>query len=213
MRRLVKAPKPQILVEKETPWTQEYLALLSAGAKKLPSRWRHPEIKATLAFETTDKCAYCDSTMAVVNFPHVEHIRPKARFPELVVTWENLTIVCERCNNEKLDYWSDSTPLLNPYEDNPDDHLLFIGDLIMPRPGSDRGLMTVQKLGLSRQHLISQRLERVKAVLSFVESWARAKAEDVRQEILAIITEDVQNGPYQKNVLAVLKQCGIDLQV
>ena len=212
MRRLQKEEKPKILKEREAEWTTEYLACRASG-DKLPSRWRHPQIKSALTVETNERCAYCDSTMAVVNFPHVEHILPKKVFPELVVAWTNLTLVCERCNNEKLDYYSQSTPLLNPYEDDADEHLLFVGPWIFPRPGSDRGLVTVRRLGLARQPLTSQRLRRVEQLLSLLDSWARADPEDVKSELFKIIADDVRTGPYQKSALAILRSYGIDLNL
>lgn len=210
MRRLDKLDKPQVLETNEAAWTTEYAEYLANGEKP-PSRWRHPEIKASLSTETNERCAYCDSVMAVVNFPHVEHILPKSKFPDLVVFWRNLTLVCERCNNQKLDYYSDVTPLLDPYEDDPHEHLLFLGHLVVPRPGSDRGLMTVQRLGLARQALTSQRLQRVEHLLSLIDNWARAEPEDVKAELLSIIAEDVETGPYQNTAYAIVDSCGIAL--
>lgn len=210
MRRLVKLQKPEVLVTNESAWTVEYVEKVTNGEKP-PTRWRHPEIKATLSDETNERCAYCDSVMAVVNFPHVEHILPKSKFPDLVVAWQNLTLVCEKCNVNKLDYYSDITPLLDPYNDDPHEHLLFLGHLIVPRPGSDRGLMTVQRLGLSRQALTSQRLQRVERLLSLIENWARAESVDVKAELLSIIAEDVKTGPYQNTAYAIVDICNIDL--
>ncbi|ORA17078.1 hypothetical protein BST16_05270 [Mycobacterium asiaticum DSM 44297] len=151
--------------------------------------------------------------MAIVNYPHVEHIWPKSDFPHLVVAWSNLTLICEICNNTKLDFYSLASPLLNPYEDDPDDHLIYLGHLIMPAPGSDRGLLTVKYLGLSRQPLADQRYNRIKAVLSLVDSWKRASGTAVKDALFAMIVEDASNGPYQKTVLATLRQCGIDLDL
>src|SRR5690242_14166824 len=101
MRPLVKQPKPDILARNEEEWTNEYLFAVQEGRRPLPARWRHDDIKSTLKIETSGRCAYCDSTMLAVHYGHVEHIRPRAKYPHLVVVWENLTLACERCNGEK----------------------------------------------------------------------------------------------------------------
>ena len=44
------------------------------------------------------KCLRVDGEM------HVDHIKPRSRFPELSLTFENLQVLCRDCNLEKLNY-------------------------------------------------------------------------------------------------------------
>jgi hypothetical protein len=140
--RLAKGPKPAILEQREEEWRTEYLAWRAetAGTPEAAQfRYRDPGIREALRVETHDKCAYCESRMLHVTPDHIEHIRPRSIHPDLVVTWTNLTIACPMCNQTKRDYDSDEEPLLNPYEQDPGEHLLFVGPIVLQRPGSDLG--------------------------------------------------------------------------
>lgn len=210
MRRLTKQPKPAILAKNEETWTREYIEA-KAEAKKTPARWRHKQIRSALTIETSDRCAYCDSEMRVVHYGHIEHMLPRAHYPDLVVAWDNLTLACEKCNGTKLDFHSANNPLINPYVDEPKDHLMFLGDLVLPVPGSDRGRMTVEKLALSRKDLVDARHARIKEVHSLVENWRRAQDEDVKAVLLDIIIDNYRNGAYQATIEDVLDKCGISV--
>lgn len=154
MRRLVKKPKPAVLIEHEAAWTAEYLnwrAGRDAGTASKdsePRRWGHAQIRKGLEDETHRKCAYCDSLIGAVAREHIEHIEPRAHRPELVVQWENLTLACPKCNGYKGDYFSETEPLLNPYVDDLEEHLSFLGATVTYRPGSAIGQRTVLKLRL-----------------------------------------------------------------
>ena len=56
-------------------------------------------IRATLAGMCVGpvRCAYCEDSLA----DEVEHIRPKALFPELVFVWANYLFACGPCNGPK----------------------------------------------------------------------------------------------------------------
>lgn len=41
------------------------------------------------------KCMLCQTTKGVM---HVDHIKPRSKFPELELTFENLQVLCEACN-------------------------------------------------------------------------------------------------------------------
>ncbi|WP_083742531.1 HNH endonuclease [Rhodococcus sp. MTM3W5.2] len=211
MRKLDKLAKPAVLNSKAQEWTDEYVRLAAAGEKNLPSRWRHKQIKEGVAEETTDRCAYCDSEMKAIHSGHVEHIDPRSIFPEKVVAWDNLTLACEQCNLSKKDYYSELVPLLNPFIDHPEDHLVFFGDLVMAKPGSDRGLISVQKLKLYRNDLITQRRRRIETVMSYIERWTNAEGQDVKSVLLEIIHEDFHSGPYKNSVKSLLVQLAVPI--
>ncbi|HVY06512.1 MAG TPA: HNH endonuclease [Burkholderiales bacterium] len=81
-----------------------------------PSRGTYLDWKPELAEEGFHQCVYCAIAEAsfggIRNF-HVEHYRPKSRFPALRNSYPNLFFACAICNTFKGDDW--------PREPN-DDH-------------------------------------------------------------------------------------------
>jgi hypothetical protein len=175
MIKLAKHPKPQVLVDNEAAWTDEYLRLI-AGDVSVPAaaatRYRDPAIKAALEVETSEKCGYCESKVPPVYPGACEHIAPKAMFPERVVDWDNLTYACFECNRAKGSYYDAAAPLLNPYTDDPGDHLRFVGPLCFEVPGSAQGLLTRQRLALNRMGLIERRKEKLERLQYMVATWS-----------------------------------------
>ncbi len=47
------------------------------------------------------KCAYCESKVNVSGFDRIEHYRPKSIYYWMALSWSNLLISCEICNNAK----------------------------------------------------------------------------------------------------------------
>jgi len=138
-----------------------------------------------------------------VAFVRIEHILPRSARPELVVTWANLTLACEKCNHHKGDYYAPAEPLLNPYAVGPEEHLVFAGPLVVHQPGSDMGYRTVQVLRLSRIDLIEARVDRLNAVINLLDRWRRENNPQTK-EILAdqIRAEAEPNRPYSATVRA-----------
>jgi uncharacterized protein (TIGR02646 family) len=58
------------------------------------------------------RCAYCEDSVA----DEVEHVRPKALYPEVVFVWNNYVYACGPCNGRKSNHYavfinSDATPV------------------------------------------------------------------------------------------------------
>ena len=49
----------------------------------------------------------------VVAYEHIEHLKPKSKYPELAFQWENLHLACQRCNVEKGDRFDEDNPILD----------------------------------------------------------------------------------------------------
>jgi len=152
VRTLSKEPEPQILLTHGAQWTQEYLAAsgMAAAEKKKVEKWGHKQIRETLATETSGRCAYCESRIGHVSYPHVEHIIPKSRRAELAHVWWNLTTACEVCNIAKADYWDATLAILNPYVDEVESRLVFWGDIVDWVVGDEQAELTIKKLKLNR---------------------------------------------------------------
>jgi HNH endonuclease len=163
MIRLTKGPAPDILVRRGEAWSTEYLRRLEAGGvrRDLPAYHRHAAVKTALRVESRDKCMYCESLVSHAQYGDIDHYVPVSVRPDLVVSWVNLGFSCERCNNNKGDYWDARLPLVNPYAEDPSDFLMFAGPIAVQKPGSLRGRVTIERIGLNRDELIARRKERL----------------------------------------------------
>ncbi|MDJ0105555.1 HNH endonuclease [Rhodococcus erythropolis] len=203
MRNLTKRKAPDILIKNGARWTKEYIESKGSENEKKAEKWRHDEIKAALAEETFEKCVYCESIMADITYPHVEHIVPKGKFPELAHKWDNLTWSCPICNNNKREYYNSHAAILNPFVDTIDNHLRFHGDFVDFQLGSIRGEITINKLDLNRMTLVEARIERLKKVKAMLERWHSATG--AHKEMLeSAIRIDCLDGEFRATVCAYL---------
>ncbi|MCA4132648.1 HNH endonuclease [Arthrobacter sp. M4] len=202
MRSLKKLPEPEVVTANQKVWTEKYLEAKTTG-QKLPSAWSHPKIRETLQAETDSRCAYCDSHLAHVASSHIEHYRPRSLYPELVVAWENLTVACPRCNSSKSDLFSEDLPFINPFLDEPDEHFVFFGELVLA-PSSQRGEYTISELGLNNDDLMSARKRRLNNIVQLVSSWHKAH-DLLKPGILDEIRRQLDQGEYQASVKSLLK--------
>lgn len=175
MIRLTKAPPPRVLIDRGEEWTDEFVRRRE-GDPAVPAaaltRYRHPEIKAAIVAEANDKCVYCESLVQHVYPGDVEHVKPKAKFPQLVLDWENLAFVCAACNSAKGDYFEDDEQLVNPFEEDPEDFLVFYGPFVFSRDGNLRGIATRGTLALDRPELRERRIEQIRLIGRQIEIWA-----------------------------------------
>jgi uncharacterized protein (TIGR02646 family) len=191
-------------------WTNEYVQAATSAARKKKERWRHSQIKSALKVETDARCAYCEGYVDDVSYPHVEHLIPKGPRPDLAHVWGNLTSACGRCNVEKNDYYDVSAPILNPYVDEPDEHLTFLGHLIRWRPGSALGERTVRRVRLMRPELQASRLTRLEAVGALVDRWTTLIEPD-KSIIADAIRTDVSAGEFSTAARAFVQALGFPM--
>lgn len=179
-------PRPPVLEGREAEWGIEYETAVSAGTS-IPTRYKNDQIKEALRAETLGKCAYCESLIEHVSFSHIEHIVPKSHTPRLVCTWTNLTLACPVCNNNKGAFFSDETPLLNPYVDEVEQEISFWGPMAIHR--TDRARVTISVLKLNRAELLFRRHQKLDNVL----------------KLLDLLVETEGNPAYQTALLEDLK--------
>lgn len=168
MIRLEKLQEPARLAANAPIWTKGLLDKQAAGIEPTAaekSRYRHPEIKAVLVEETHGKCAYCESRLLHIHHGDVEHIFPKSLDQARTFEWQNLTLSCEICNQNK----SNTDPLMNhiidPYAVDPEDHLIFIGGLIFSK-GTAEGTATRALLELHRVELVEMRNAQIEKIMA-----------------------------------------------
>ena len=72
-------------------------------------------------------CVYCEREIDIANNKgHIEHIKPKEKFPQLFQEYENLSISCDShgtCGHAKGNKYD--SKFINPVEDNPKDFLTY----------------------------------------------------------------------------------------
>ena len=206
MKSLEKSQCPHVLRENSQSWTAAYVRDATLG-RRPTGHWGHKEIRSALADETERRCAYCEARVAHVAYEHVEHIKPKSLFPQLAHEWENLTTACPRCNAYKGAYWDALRPALNPYVDQPHEHITFIGNLASPCEGSERGEITLRVLRLNRLELAYDRMVRLLAIFEVVLRWREATGA-LRDVLEAAIKLDVEDGEYPTATCSFLSSVG-----
>jgi len=158
----------------------------------LRTNYKHPDNKEALLRASHGKCMYCESQVSHVYFGDVEHIRPKAegKYPELEFEWTNLGYCCARCNNEKKDQFDENCPIVDPYSEEPDTHLLAFGPVLRHRAGSERGAITIATTDLNRAELIERRAMRLSQLQNSLDACYRTANETVRATLLAALDEE-----------------------
>lgn len=168
MIKLNKAECPAVLQENATAWTEAIIQKIANGEELTATekyRYRHADIKQALVDETHGKCAYCESKLRHITYGDVEHIIPKKVDPNLCYAWANLTLACDICNTEK----GIREDIIDPYSEDPDDHLQFLGPYYFPKPESDLGLISEDALKLNRAELNERRTDVLRSTLKIIK--------------------------------------------
>lgn len=178
MIRLKKERKPEILVNKEDQWLKELQSYMNVE-QNIPShvqrRYGHEEIKKALVEETFQKCAYCESKITHVDYGDIEHIKPKSKFEKKTFEWSNLTLACRKCNQNKGAYYEENASILNPYIDDVEKEIVFLGTI--PSARSERASLTVKLLKLDRIELLERRKATIDNVQPLIDNYLRASGE------------------------------------
>lgn len=169
MIKVQRSVEPSVLARKKATWTN---ALLNATTKdqqrKAELKYGHKSIKKALVEMFHGKCAYCESKIVHIDYGHIEHFRPKSVeiFRRLTFEWNNLFLACAKCNGPeyKADCFPEQNeggPPINPCDDSPDDHLVFIFDpksrIATVSYKTERGRVSIDLFGLNRPDLRGHR--------------------------------------------------------
>jgi uncharacterized protein (TIGR02646 family) len=172
--------------------------------------YKDPVNKEALRKSTAGKCMYCESKIEHISYAHVEHIKPKKKFPEFEFIWENLGFSCPVCNTNKGQKYDETTPFINPYNENPEDHIVFLLFYLFPKQGSERGEYTITQLQLNRAGLIERRKERFDKLNVMINAAFRTSNESLRnQAIVELRTEAGKDKEYSAMVKSLLLVQGI----
>ncbi len=253
MIKIQRVPEPSILRQKSADWTNElcearrqYYENLGkfergelSGKPTYPraskSRYAHQEIKTSLKAMFGAKCAYCESEITPVSYPHVEHFRPQSIYPKLAYDWDNLLLACEVCNSgKKSDQFpledgrqpqedknspcsldnSDDNALVNPCVDNPEDFFRFEDEWIICL--NDRARKTRDVCGLNREDLRDKRKIELTKMVAIAKAFMYFKQNGIKRECREFayrIRPFIEvSTPYSMMIRTKLVSMGIDLE-
>ena len=151
MIKLEKGEKPPYLNEEKVKELTEKFKLNSKSTV-----WKHTEIIDYLLRSSNFKCAYCECQLQLEDsYMEVEHFKCKSLYPDSVVDWKNLLPSCGRCNKKKKDLDVVSTPIINPYEEDPKLYLSIENYYLYAKGGEDsKGQKTIDRLDLNDERLV-----------------------------------------------------------
>lgn len=156
----------------------------------LKTDYKHPENKKVLIGASFGKCVYCESIVTHVYYGDVEHIRPKSKYPQLEFDWSNLGFVCAKCNGAKSDKFNEDTPYINPYEEDPEEHLLAFGAQLMQKGGSERGELTIKDICLNRLALVEKRQTRIEDIEKAINACMRTANTSLKNTALKALKSE-----------------------
>ena len=108
--------------EKLTPEVQKQLTEEFKQDKK-KSVWNKPYIREALLNECNNKCVYCECFIGAGHKEmNVDHFHYKNKYEDEVVSWNNLNPSCPHCNKSKSTHDTYKEPIVNPFEENPQDY-------------------------------------------------------------------------------------------
>lgn len=156
--------------------------------------YNHPDNKAALKTASNNKCMYCESDVLTVDHGEIEHFRPKSIYENLTYDWENLGFVCHRCNHAKLAKFDEETPYIDPYSEDPQNHIVFCGFEAKPLRQCERGELTILDLKLNRPDLRENRIEKLKEIDAFIAAWKNKTNTTLKQRALTQLIQLAQPG-------------------
>lgn len=142
MIRLYRTTAPQELTVEETSRLTDLYKVTNESV------WQKNFIKEALLKQSHNKCSFCECELNIEsNYMEVEHFANKSAYPEKVVCWENLLASCKRCNTTKGAHDTEVEPLINPYIDEPREHLSLKAYRMQPL--TEKGELSIEVLGLN----------------------------------------------------------------
>ncbi len=200
MIKLEKSDEPSSLRNNKIKWLEEMRSYVKTGSKipdSIINKYNQPDVKSFLEKETYGKCMYCESIIATIAFSNIEHYRPKATYPHLTFSWENLGLACPKCNNFKLNYFDEDCPFVNPYIDNPDDYFVFSYTFMLNIPTEKRAKYTIDLLHLNRPELLEARKNQLEKIQLLIEMYANEQNDEHKRILKNNIKKEIsKEKPY-----------------
>lgn len=203
MRNVTRLPQPRSLRNSGSRWKRQLLEKITISKKnrrtvpaKYYDRYKQEDVRAALAEMYSQRCCYCEASLGIVDFPHIEHRKPKRRYPESAFSWANLHLACTKCNIAKGDRYIKKKPILDAVKDVPiSAHLTYqLGESVWRNPISPRGETTVVHAGLNREELRNARVQVLLLALELINQIKNNRnhpgATVARQRLEALTQQD-----------------------
>ena len=145
-------------------WTKESLDELVKRTvttdDKLFTKYNKADVKKSLDTMYGGICCYCEGSIVEVSYPHIEHRKPKSKYPSDTYSWENLHLSCGKCNTKKSNKYDTAHPILDAVNDRPvSDHMIYRFSIKGPKWQAEtpRGKTTIEHTKLNRDELVQAR--------------------------------------------------------
>ncbi len=149
----------------------DYSKIPNEKKEKLLVHYRHQEIKSVLFQSSLQKCAFCETKPGESGNIEVEHFAPKSIYPELAFKWENFLPACRKCNGSKDDHDTGNFPIVNPYDENPEDIFHYNDIKIAANDAHEEvGERTIRVCGLNSVRLMKPRADILVSLHSFSQA-------------------------------------------
>lgn len=160
--------------------------------RALTTNYKHIDNKKALILASKGKCMYCESRVLHIDYGDIEHIKPKRRFPTLEFEWTNLGFGCRKCNIAKGDKYDELTPYIDPYVEEPEDHLIALGAVLKHKYGSERGKLTIRDVQLNRDGLIEKRQAKLDEIERTIDLCSKTQNINLRKDALEALLEEAK---------------------
>lgn len=124
------------------------------------SVWNIDWLKESLMGLSHGKCAYCECDLTKgSNYMEVEHFEDKYHNADKVMEWDNLLPSCKHCNVHKSGHDVIAEPIVNPFVDNPQDHLYLQNYRYKSKDEKGKTTIEVLQLNNGERKMVDMRFE------------------------------------------------------
>ena len=140
--------------------------------------------KHMLLSEQEGYCPYCERKVNAEDDSHIEHIKPRDKFPNLFQDYYNLLVCCndkKTCGSAKKGKYEEL--FLNPVLVNPTDYLTYnlsTGELIaIDVERAERSTYTIDLLNLNERRIKQQRLNLINVLIECSRNGSKENFKDI----------------------------------
>lgn len=135
--------------------------------------WNKKYIRDKLLIECSSKCVYCECFIGEGHKEmHVDHFHYKDKYVDEVVIWDNLNSSCPHCNKSKASHDTYKEPIINPFEQNPQDYFYLKNYRYYSRNDKVEKIVrnTIDILGLNdTEEIVKFRFEQGEALIEKIQ--------------------------------------------
>lgn len=177
--------------------------------KALLNKYNYAPLKEIKIKESGSKCVYCESKITATQYGELDHIDPKSNCislakVSLIYDYKNLALCCRICNERKANLGITS-PLLSPYSNRPETHIVYAGTI--PVGVTPLGRKTILALELdTRGDLAINIKNRLASIIELANNYNNEKDAEVKLLLRRrLIKESHRSKEYSSAVISILK--------